>query len=46
MAPPKEDILLCRHAYVAKSFENLLMNYWLEWFLNWHGASLGQGDLS
>jgi len=22
------------------------MNYWLEWILNWHGASLGQGDSS
>jgi len=30
------------YVYIANNFENLLVNHWPEYFLNWHGAFLGQ----
>jgi len=43
MSSSQEDIILNRHMQ-QKALKNfLVMNYWLEWISNWHGASWDKG---
>jgi len=45
-APRGHSLYRFIYMYIANILENLLMNHWPEFFLNWHGAFLSQGDLT